>query len=97
LRATGESKRFTDDMGYLLEGLKLSEPIGIRRSGAVELSRHLADAEFVRKLCANGLVGHVYEELRRAQAGDGDRVRESLQAARSQHSLKTEALGILRC
>jgi hypothetical protein len=73
LRATGGSKRFVDYMGYLLEGLKATEPIGIRRSSAVELSRHLADTDFIRKLNANGLIGRVYEQLRRAQAGEGDK------------------------
>lgn len=42
---------------------------------AVEVLRKVLEVDFVRKLKASGFVERVYLEFRKAEAGDGDRVR----------------------
>lgn len=46
----GETRRFLDDVGYLLEGLE-SPLLGVQRTSAIELLEKMCDAdgEFVRK------------------------------------------------
>lgn len=42
---------------------------------AIEVLRKVSDPEFVRRLKSLGLVERVYVEFRKAEAGEGDRVR----------------------
>lgn len=75
-RTVGSSKRFTDELSYLFEGLSSREDLSSRRSSAVQLVGNLLEDEFARKLKAHGLLEKVYEKLRAAGGGgsEGDRV-----------------------
>ncbi|KAF8582585.1 hypothetical protein K439DRAFT_1413240 [Ramaria rubella] len=75
LRSKGESRRFLDEVGYLFEGLL--EPdmaVNVRRSSAAEIVQKMCDAEFMRKAKAADFVGHAWDAMRHAGAGDGDKV-----------------------
>jgi len=74
-RASGSSKRFADELSYLIEGL-MSGPdqpdLSIKRSSAIVLIKKLKEQLFLDELRSNGLIEHFYNSLRAAGAGDGD-------------------------
>lgn len=74
-RASGSSKRFADELSYLIEGL-MSGPdqpdLSIQRSSAIVLIKKLKEQLFLDELRSNGLIEHFYNSLRAAGAGDGD-------------------------
>lgn len=74
LRSKGESRRFTDEVGYLLEGLDPSSDLSVRRGSALDIVVKLCDQSFWRKARAAGLLTRVWELMRGAGAGDGDKV-----------------------
>ncbi|KAA1138309.1 hypothetical protein PGTUg99_029964 [Puccinia graminis f. sp. tritici] len=74
-RASGSSKRFTDELFYLIEGLvsTADQPdLSLKRSSAVELIKKLKEQQFMNELRSNGLIEHFYNSFRSAGAGDGD-------------------------
>lgn len=74
LRSKGESRRFTDEVGYLLEGLDSDAELSVRRSSALDILTKLCDQAFWRKSRAAGLLSRIWELMRGAGAGDGDKV-----------------------
>ncbi|GAA6044552.1 hypothetical protein JCM8097_003733, partial [Rhodosporidiobolus ruineniae] len=76
LRKRGEGKRWGDEVGFLLEGLKDGrEDEGAARASALDLLRKLLDRDWLRRLKASGMAEQVYLAVRRAGAGEGrDRV-----------------------
>ncbi|TDL27339.1 hypothetical protein BD410DRAFT_415216 [Rickenella mellea] len=77
LRSKGESRRFMDEVGYLFEGLDPKGSVSIRQSTALELVNKLCDVDFMRKAKAADFVRRVWDMLREAGAGDGDKVLDS--------------------
>lgn len=73
LRSKGETRRFLDEAGYLIEGLA-SDSLSVRRSTAAEIITKLCDQDFRRKAKAAGLFLQLWAQLRGAGAGSGDKV-----------------------
>ncbi|KAI0317321.1 hypothetical protein OF83DRAFT_1058862 [Amylostereum chailletii] len=78
LRNKGESRRFMDDVGYLFEGMDADVGIGVRRTSALEIVTKLCDPDFARRAKATDFLTRSWDVLRRAGAGDGDRVLDSI-------------------
>ncbi|OCH93315.1 hypothetical protein OBBRIDRAFT_725065 [Obba rivulosa] len=78
LRSKGESRRFLDEIGYLFEGLEASGAIGVRRASALEIVTKFCDVEFARKAKAADFLGRMWEVLRAAGAGNGDKVLDTI-------------------
>lgn len=62
-------------MGYLFEGLEPTGALSVRRSSAFDIVSKLCDQEFWRKAKAAWLLAEIWNKLRVAGAGDGDKVR----------------------
>ncbi|KZO98519.1 hypothetical protein CALVIDRAFT_561976 [Calocera viscosa TUFC12733] len=73
-RSKGENRRFADEVGFLLEGLKAGQALAIRRSSALQFVEKMLDNDFIRKLRAVDGIGRSWDALRQAGAGDGDHV-----------------------
>lgn len=78
LRSKGESRRFMDEIGYLFEGLAPTSALSVRRSSAFDIITKLCNQEFWRKTRAAGLIGEIWDQLRAAEAGNGDKVLDSI-------------------
>ncbi|GAA5925256.1 uncharacterized protein JCM15063_004972 [Sporobolomyces koalae] len=74
LRAQGEGKRWSDEMGWTLEGLGEGKGGSAARSSAIELLGKILDREWMRRLNSSGMAERVYLAFRRGGAGSGDRV-----------------------
>ncbi|GAA6014989.1 hypothetical protein JCM11491_002384 [Sporobolomyces phaffii] len=74
LRAQGEGKRWSDEMGWTLDGLREGKGGSGARSSAIELLGKTLDREWTRRLKSSGMAEQVYLAFRRGGAGDGDRV-----------------------
>ncbi|GAA5959659.1 hypothetical protein JCM21900_002150 [Sporobolomyces salmonicolor] len=74
LRAQGEGKRWGDEMGWVLEGLREGKGGSGARSSAIELLGKTLDREWMRRLKSSGMAEQVYLTFRRGGAGEGDRV-----------------------
>ncbi|KAL5521823.1 hypothetical protein ACEPAF_2571 [Sanghuangporus sanghuang] len=74
LRSKGESRRFRDEVGYLFEGLEPNRALSVRRSSALDIVLNLSDHEFWKKARAAGLIMEIWDRLREAGAGNGDKV-----------------------
>ncbi|KAH8110316.1 hypothetical protein DFH11DRAFT_799969 [Phellopilus nigrolimitatus] len=74
LRSKGESRRFLDEVGYLFEGLEPAGALSVRRSSALDIVSKLCDQEFWKKAKAAGLLPEIWDQLRNAEAGNGDKV-----------------------
>ncbi|GAA5857709.1 hypothetical protein JCM1840_000876 [Sporobolomyces johnsonii] len=74
LRAQGEGKRWGDEMGWVLEGLREGKGGSGARSSAIELLGKTLDREWMRRLKSSGMAEQVYLAFRRGGAGEGDRV-----------------------
>ncbi|KAL5477004.1 hypothetical protein ACEPAI_3191 [Sanghuangporus weigelae] len=74
LRSKGESRRFRDEVGYLFEGLEPNGALSVRRSSALDIVSNLSDHEFWKKARAAGLIVDIWDRLREAGAGNGDKV-----------------------
>ncbi|PCH45061.1 hypothetical protein WOLCODRAFT_155076 [Wolfiporia cocos MD-104 SS10] len=80
LRSKGESRRFLDEVGYLFEGLDASAILGVRRGSALEIVTKLCDVEFARKAKAADFLGRIWDVLREAGAGNGDKILDAILA-----------------
>jgi hypothetical protein len=79
LRSKGESRRFMDEVGYLLEGLLPESDggeggLGVRRGSALDLLTKFTAPDFMRKAKATDFLLRAWLALRNAGAGDGDKV-----------------------
>lgn len=79
MRSRGESRRFLDEVGYLLDGLDSSTGkvnTAAKRASAIEIVSKLGDSEFFRRATAADFVGKAWTALRTAGAGTSvDKVR----------------------
>ncbi|ORX88394.1 hypothetical protein K493DRAFT_411035, partial [Basidiobolus meristosporus CBS 931.73] len=64
LRELGESKRFNDEMEYVLGGLDPEQSLSVRRTSCLELTRKLLSGSFSMKLRAHNFIPKIYELLR---------------------------------
>ncbi|KAK9766823.1 hypothetical protein K7432_003814 [Basidiobolus ranarum] len=64
LRELGESKRFNDEMEYVLGGLDPTQSLSVRRTSCLELARKLLSGNFSMKLRAHNFIPKIYELLR---------------------------------
>ncbi|KAK9768029.1 hypothetical protein K7432_001665 [Basidiobolus ranarum] len=64
LRELGESKRFNDEMEYVLDGLDPTQSLSVRRTSGLELARKLLSSSFSMKLRAHNCIPKIYELLR---------------------------------
>ena len=78
LRSKGESRRFLDDLGYLLEGLSVTSSIGVRRSSALEVVTKMCDPEFLKKTKAADFIGRAWDLIFKARGDSFDNVRALL-------------------
>lgn len=67
-----------DEIGYLFEGLAPTSALSVRRSSAFDIITKLCNQEFWRKTRAAGLIGEIWDQLRAAEAGNGDKVLDSI-------------------
>ncbi|KAL4259759.1 WAPL family protein [Pleurotus pulmonarius] len=74
LRSKGESRRFLDEVGYLFEGMDAKGAIGLRRASAIEIINKLCDTQFARKAKAADFLCKIWDVMRDAGAGQGDKV-----------------------
>ncbi|KAI5119384.1 hypothetical protein M0805_001058 [Coniferiporia weirii] len=74
LRSKGETRRFLDEVGYLFEGLEPTGALSVRRSSAFDIVSKLCNQDFWRKTKAAGLLVEIWDQLRGAGAGNGDKV-----------------------
>ncbi|XP_053548017.1 wings apart-like protein homolog isoform X2 [Bombina bombina] len=63
----GENQEFTDDIEYLLSGLKSSQPINTRCLSVISLATKCAMPSFRMHLRANGMVAMVFKTLNDSQ------------------------------
>lgn len=64
LKESGETKRFSDEMEFLLDGLKTDQSIGIRRSSCLDLCRKFLSGSFAMKVRAHNFIHKIYTLLR---------------------------------
>ncbi|GAA5984382.1 hypothetical protein JCM5350_003341 [Sporobolomyces pararoseus] len=74
LRAQGEGKRWSDEIGWTLDGLREGKGGSGARSSALEILEKTLDREWMRRLKSSGMAEQVYLAFRRGGAGDGDRI-----------------------
>ncbi|CAH1764049.1 5583_t:CDS:10 [Entrophospora sp. SA101] len=63
LREVGENSRFTDEMNYILDGLRSSQPLNVRRTSGMELAQKLLNKEFLLKIRAHNYIPKIYSNL----------------------------------
>ncbi|KAL0058763.1 hypothetical protein AAF712_014535 [Marasmius tenuissimus] len=71
IRNKGESRRFLDEVGYLLEGMDKDETPASRRSSALEITNRLCEMEFARKAKAADFLLRTWEAFVEGGAGLG--------------------------
>ncbi|KIY63336.1 hypothetical protein CYLTODRAFT_493988 [Cylindrobasidium torrendii FP15055 ss-10] len=71
LRHKGETRRFMDEVGYLLEGINADAGVGLRRTSALEISKQLCDAEFFRRAKAADFISQTYDAFVECCIGNG--------------------------
>ncbi|KAK7437383.1 hypothetical protein VKT23_018628 [Stygiomarasmius scandens] len=72
LRDKGESRRFLDEVGYLLEGMGPDETPALQRASALEIVNQLCDIEFARKAKAADFLSRTWEAFIEAGAGKNE-------------------------
>ncbi|THU88745.1 hypothetical protein K435DRAFT_305167 [Dendrothele bispora CBS 962.96] len=72
LRDKGESRRFLDQVGYLLEGMGPEETPALRKASALEIVNQLCDIEFARKAKAADFLSRAWEVFMEAGAGKNE-------------------------
>ncbi|KAF9269303.1 hypothetical protein L218DRAFT_994260 [Marasmius fiardii PR-910] len=72
IRHKGESRRFLDEVGYLLEGMDKEETPALRKTSALEITNRLCESEFARKAKAAEFLLRTWEAFIEARAGLGE-------------------------
>ncbi|KAF5318400.1 hypothetical protein D9611_013911 [Ephemerocybe angulata] len=78
LRNKGESRRFLDEVAYLLDGMAKSQSAGLIRASAQEMVTKLCDTEFFRKAKAADVFTKVFDLLTSVGIGQGDKVLDTI-------------------
>ncbi|EIW77120.1 hypothetical protein CONPUDRAFT_168135 [Coniophora puteana RWD-64-598 SS2] len=81
LRSKGERRRFSDEVGYLFEGLGPEAAPGLRRSSALELVRKLCDPQFARVARASEFATRALSAFITAREAEADTVLDATIAA----------------
>ncbi|KAJ3413689.1 hypothetical protein HDV05_007677 [Chytridiales sp. JEL 0842] len=63
LRQSGESKRFSDEMEYLLAGLSANQPVNVLRTSALELCKKVKCPKLLGKIRTHSYLPRVYESI----------------------------------
>ncbi|KAF9029129.1 hypothetical protein BDZ89DRAFT_1065654 [Hymenopellis radicata] len=71
LKHKGETQRFLDEVGYLLEGMDTDAGAGLRRTSALDIANHLGDVEFSRKAKAADFIGQTWDAFMETDIGTG--------------------------
>ncbi|KAF8900336.1 hypothetical protein CPB85DRAFT_1439615 [Mucidula mucida] len=71
LKHKGETQRFLDEVGYLLEGMDKDAGAGLRRTSALDIANHLGDIEFSRKAKAADFIGQTWDAFMETDVGTG--------------------------
>ncbi|KAF8661377.1 hypothetical protein AX16_001470 [Volvariella volvacea WC 439] len=74
LRSHGESRRFMDEVGYLIEGIGPDSGLSLRRASALEITTKLCDLDFARRAKAADFLSRTWDTFREAGAGRGEDV-----------------------
>ncbi|KAI9095190.1 wings apart-like protein regulation of heterochromatin-domain-containing protein [Phlyctochytrium arcticum] len=64
LREAGAANRLIDHMEYTLDGLDAGQPLGVRRSSALDLCQKVAARSFVTRIRAHGFLHKFYHQAR---------------------------------
>ncbi|CAG8445944.1 14452_t:CDS:10 [Acaulospora morrowiae] len=66
LREVGSLNRFTDEIDYILDGLRESQPLGyfdLKFNSGIDLARKLLNGEFLLKVRAHNYISRIYKRL----------------------------------
>ncbi|CAE6424024.1 unnamed protein product [Rhizoctonia solani] len=80
MRVKGESRRFGDDIEYVLEGLEDEGGVKVRRASAVEFVTRMHEKGFVLRARASDVLGRAWRAIHRSVLEAGDRVFDAIAA-----------------
>ncbi|CUA68552.1 Wings apart-like protein homolog [Rhizoctonia solani] len=80
MRVKGESRRFGDDIEYVLEGLEDEGGVKVRRASAVEFVTRMHEKGFVLRARASDVLGRAWRAIHRSVLDAGDRVFDAIAA-----------------
>ena len=72
MRSRGETRRFLDEVGYLVEGLEPTAGKAVHRSTAIEVVTKMCDETFVRKSADADFAARAWTALTACGAGTGE-------------------------
>lgn len=72
MRSRGETRRFLDEVGYLVEGLEPAAGKAVHRSTAIEIVTKMCDESFVRKSADADFASRAWTALTACGAGAGE-------------------------
>ncbi|KAG9104638.1 hypothetical protein FRC06_000402 [Ceratobasidium sp. 370] len=78
MRVKGESRRFGDDIEYVLEGLEGESIVRVRRASAVEFVGRMCESGFVQRARASDVLGRAWGAIRQSVDETGDRVFDAI-------------------
>ncbi|KAJ3808374.1 hypothetical protein F5876DRAFT_46133 [Lentinula aff. lateritia] len=79
IRNKGESRRFLDEVGYLLEGIGKDDTPALKKASALEIISRLCDPDFVRQAKAADFLQSTWDAFIEAGGGTGeDKVLDTL-------------------
>ncbi|KAJ3130305.1 hypothetical protein HK098_004352 [Nowakowskiella sp. JEL0407] len=64
LREAGEMKRLKDEMDYILDGFGGHQPVSVKRSSCIDLSKKILSSQFLIKIRAHDFISRVFNALR---------------------------------
>ncbi|CAE6527931.1 unnamed protein product [Rhizoctonia solani] len=80
MRVKGESRRFGDDIEYVLEGLEDKSGVKVRRASAVEFVTRMHEKGFVLRARASDVLGRAWRAIHQSVLEAGDRVFDAIAA-----------------
>ncbi|KAJ1307843.1 hypothetical protein OPQ81_001925 [Rhizoctonia solani] len=80
MRVKGESRRFGDDIEYVLEGLEDESGVKVRRASAVEFVTRMYEKGFVLRARASDVLGRAWRAIHQSVLEAGDRVFDAIAA-----------------
>ncbi|CAE6447267.1 unnamed protein product [Rhizoctonia solani] len=80
MRVKGESRRFGDDIEYVLEGLEDESGVKVRRASAVEFVTRMHEKGFVLRARASDVLGRAWRAIHQSVLEAGDRVFDAIAA-----------------
>ncbi|QRV75308.1 wings apart-like protein regulation of heterochromatin protein [Ceratobasidium sp. AG-Ba] len=78
MRVKGESRRFGDDIDYVLQGLEGETVVRVRRASAVEFVGRMCEAGFVQRARASDVLGRAWNAIHQSVVETGDRVFDAI-------------------